>query len=79
MISQALVTISWLRFLVCKAEPSWRIVSIQKSIMCLLCMAMVVETAVAVEDVVTLVGMVSLVATVVEVAPVDEVEEVVTG
>jgi hypothetical protein len=53
------------------AESSWRIVSIQKSIMCLLCMVVAAETVVAVEDVVVLVVVVGLVATG-EVALVDE-------
>jgi hypothetical protein len=32
MISRVLVNISWLRFVICIADPSWRIVSIQKSV-----------------------------------------------
>jgi hypothetical protein len=61
---------SWLRFLVCMAEPSWRIVSIQKGVMCLLCMVG--------RNVVALVVVVGLVA-MVEVVLMDKVEEVVTG
>ncbi len=78
MIFQALVTISRLRFHVCMAEPSWRIVSIQKNVMCLLCMVAEVKMAAAVEDMVALVVLVGLVA-MVEVALVDKVEVVMTG
>jgi hypothetical protein len=59
-------------------EPSWRIVSIQKSIMCLLCIAVAVEMVATVEDMVALVVMIDLVA-MVEVALVDEVEEETVG
>jgi hypothetical protein len=78
MSFQALVMISQLRFHICMAEPSWRIVSTQKSIMCLLCMVAEVKTAAVVEDMVALVVVVGLVA-VVEVALVDEVEVAMTG
>jgi hypothetical protein len=63
---------------VCMLKPSWRVVSIQKNIMCPLCMVIASETVVTVEDMVASVVMVGLVAAV-EVGLVDEVEEVMTG
>jgi hypothetical protein len=58
-------------------EPNWRIVIIRKSVMCLLCIVVMVETAITVEDVVALVVTVGLVA--MAVTLMDEVEEEMTG